>query len=100
MQPVIPELKALNDIVIVQPIDYEEKKVGNVIVPVSSHFKSVEGIVVSVGDGIPLKKGGKAPLGVNVGDQVIYDARAIDPVKINGVLYLFLPYQAILAIKE
>lgn len=99
MQPVIPDLKALNDIVIVQPLDYEEKKVGNVILPAPSHFKSVEGIVVSVGDGIPLKKGGKVPLDVNVGDQVIYDARAIEPVKMNGVLYLFLPYQAILAVK-
>ena len=99
MNAAIPKLKALGRIVIVQPFDEGEKKQGNIIIPTTAQLKSIDGVVVSVGEGLPLADGTRMPLDVNVGDVVIYDYRGADPVEIDGVKYLFLPYEALLAVK-
>ena len=100
MRPIVPPLRALGNMVIVQPIEEKEKMRGSIIVPQSSEMKRIEGVVVAVGDGMTLANGEKFPLDVNVGDAVIYDYRAADPVEFNGTKYLFLPYEALLAVKQ
>jgi len=92
MEPVLPALKPLGDKVIVQPFEQgQERKEGMIIIPDTVNMKSVEGYVVAVSDEIK---------DVEVMDVVMFDYRACDPIEINKIKYIILPFDALLAVKK
>lgn len=93
------KLTALNNKVIVKPLEQEEKSTNGIYLPPSAQLKNIEGVVVSVGPGWLLQDGSYAKPEVYVGDQVVYDSKAADPVEIDGEKFLFLPLDALLAKK-
>ena len=65
--------EALGDYILVTPIDQEERKVGEIILPVDGYDYFPEARVVAVGRGSIATDGSIVPHEVAVGDIIIHD---------------------------
>lgn len=94
------KVRPLHDRILVKQLDEKELKNGSIIIPDSAKTKPSEGEVIAVGDGKINKDGTKRPLDVKKGDKVIYGKYAATEVKIDGVEYLLMKEEDVLAIVE
>ena len=92
------KLKPLGERVIVKPEPEEEKTKSGIVLPESAKEKPQEGTVIAVGEGRVLDSGQKVPVGVKVGDKVIYSKYGGTEVKIDGEEYIILNERDILAV--
>ena len=93
-------LKPLQDRIVIKVIEDTEQTSGGIFIPDSAKEKPQKGEVVAVGEGKTNDKGEKEPLGVNVGDVVLYAKYAGTDVKMDGVEYKILSIKDALAIVE
>ncbi len=91
-------VKPLADRVIVKPIDPEEKKQGNIIIPDTAKEKPQEGEIVAVGPGKVNDAGSKVAMEVKKGDRVLYGKYSGTEVTIDGDEYLIMRESDILAV--
>ena len=91
--PVTP----LNDRLLVQRIDEEQKSAGGIIIPDSAKEKPLEGRVVAVGPG-KWDKGERRPLDVTTGDRILFGKYGGTEIKLEGVEHLILREDEVLAI--
>lgn len=91
-------LKPLADRVIVKIIEAEEKTKGGIVLPDTAKERPQQGEVLAVGSGHRLDDGKVEPLGVKVGDRVLFSKYGGTEVKIDGVEYLILREDDILGI--
>ncbi|MFQ5648791.1 MAG: co-chaperone GroES [bacterium] len=91
-------VKPLADRVIVKPIDPEEKKHGNIIIPDTAKEKPQEGEVVAVGPGKVNDAGNSVAMEVKKGDRVLYGKYSGTEVTIDGKDYLIMRENDILAV--
>jgi len=94
------KVKPLQDRLIVQRLEEEEKTKGGIIIPDTAKEKPIEGKVIAVGTGRIRKDGTKVPLEVKKGDRVLYAKYGGTEVKIDGEEYLIMKEDDILAIIE
>lgn len=93
--------KPLNDRVIVEPLEQEEKTAAGIYVPETAKEKPQEGMVLAVGPGRLLDSGERAPMEVHEGDRVLFAKYAGTEFKANGnKSYLILGERDILAIVQ
>lgn len=78
------KLRPLDDRVVVQPLEAEEKTAGGIVLPDTAKEKPQRGTVVAVGPGRLLENGKRAELSVQVDDEVIYGKYGGTDVKVNG----------------
>jgi len=76
------KLNPLDDRVVVEPLEAEEKTAGGILLPDSAKQKPQRGRVVAVGPGKLLDDGTRAALAVTKGDEVLYGKYAGNDVKI------------------
>ena len=93
-------LKPLQDRIVIKVIEDTEQTSGGIFIPDSAKEKPQKGEVVAVGEGKTNDKGEKEPLGVNVGDIVLYAKYAGTEVKMDGVEYKILSIKDALAVIE
>jgi len=93
-------LKPLGDRVVVKVLKEEERTAGGILLPDTAKEKPQKGEVIAVGSGKLLDNGERVPLEVKVGDKIIFAKYGGTEVKINGVEYLILRENDILAITE
>ena len=93
-------LKPLQDRIVIKFIEDTEQTAGGIFIPDSAKEKPQKGEVVAVGEGKTNDKGEKEPMGVNVGDIVLYAKYAGTEVKMDGVEYKILSIKDALAIVE
>ena len=93
-------LKPQQDRIVIKVIEDTEQTAGGIFIPDSAKEKPQKGEVVAVGEGKTNDKGEKEPMGVNVGDIVLYAKYAGTEVKIDGVEYKILSIKDALAIVE
>ena len=93
-------LKPLQDRIVIKVIEDTEQTAGGIFIPDSAKEKPQKGEVVAVGEGKTNDKGEKEPMGVNVGDIILYAKYAGTEVKIDGVEYKILSIKDALAIVE
>jgi chaperonin GroES len=93
-------LKPLQDRIVIKVIEDTEQTAGGIFIPDSAKEKPQKGEVVAVGEGKTNDKGEKEPMGVNVGDIVLYAKYAGTEVKMDGVEYKILSIKDALAIVE
>lgn len=93
------KLKPLGDRVVIKQLEAEEKTKGGIILTNQSKEKPQEAEVISVGDGATVD-GKLVPMQVKAGDKVIYSKYAGTEVKIDGVEYIIVKENDILAIVE
>ena len=82
-------VKPLSDRVLILPNPAEEKTAGGLIIPDTAKEKPLAGKVVAVGPGT---------LEVKEGDQVLYGKYAGQEIQVDGVDYLIMKQNDILAI--
>ena len=80
----------LHDKVLVKRTEEEEKSAGGIVLPGSATEKPSQGEVVSVGPGKKTENGDISPVGVAVGDTVIFGQYGGNEIKIDGDEYLIL----------
>ena len=90
----------LNDRILVRPFEAEEltKTASGIIIPETvSKEKPEQGEVIAVGLG-KWEDGKRVPLGVKVGERVLFSKYGYDEVKYEGKEYYILREESILAI--
>jgi chaperonin GroES len=80
----------LHDRVLLKPIAAETKTKAGIIIPDTAQEKPMQGEVVAVGKGKRLDDGRLLPIGVKVGDKVIYGKWSGTEVKLAGVDHVIL----------
>lgn len=93
-------LRPLNDRILVQRIEAEEKTAGGIIIPDTAKEKPVEGKVIAVGNGKILEDGTRKKLEVKVGDKVLFGKWSGNEVKVGGVDHLLVKEDEVLAVIE
>ncbi len=90
-------VRPLDDRVVIEPLEAEEKTQGGIVLPDSAKEKPTKGKVISVGEGKLLDSGKRAKLLVKKGDQVLYGKYAGTEITVGGKDYLILKENDILA---
>ncbi len=90
-------IRPLDDRVVIEPLEAEEKTQGGIVLPDSAKEKPTKGKVISVGDGKLLDSGKRAALLVKKGDKVLYGKYAGTEITVGGKDYLILKENDILA---
>jgi len=93
-------LKPLGDRVLVEPLEPEAKSAGGIYLPEAAQEAPRAGKVIAVGPGRRSDEGELIPVGVKVGDVVIYTKCGGNDVKVDGKDYLLLDEHSILAIQD
>ncbi len=77
-------LKPLDDRVVVEPNEAEEKTPGGILLPDTAKQKPQQGKVVAVGPGKLSDDGNLLAMAVKVGDIVLYGKYSGSDVEVNG----------------
>lgn len=77
-------LRPLDDRVVVEPQEAEERTAGGIVLPDTAKEKPQRGKVVSVGPGRLLDNGNRGQLSVAVGDVVIYGKYSGSDIEVAG----------------
>jgi chaperonin GroES len=88
----------LNDKIVVQRLEADEKTAGGIILPDNAKEKPKQGKVLSVGDGKLLDSGKRAAFQVKVGDKVLFTSYAGNEVTVDGKEYLVMTEDDVLAV--
>ncbi|MBD3225585.1 MAG: co-chaperone GroES [Caldithrix sp.] len=88
------KIKPLDDRVLVEQLEEEESKVGNIIIPDTAKEKPRMAKVVAVGTDEELKEN------VKEGDTIIYSKYSGDEIKVGEKEYLVIQRSDILAVVE
>lgn len=90
-------IRPLDDRVVVEPMEAEEKTQGGIVLPDTAKEKPMKGKIVAVGEGKMLESGKRAELLVKKGDKVLYGKYAGTEVTVDGREYLIMRESDILA---
>src|SRR5262245_47449632 len=77
------KVRPLDDRVVVEPLEAEEKTAGGILLPDSAKQKPQRGRVLAVGPGKLLDNGNRAALNVQKGDEVIYGRYAGNDINVD-----------------
>ena len=77
-------LRPLDDRVVVEPKEAEERTAGGIVLPDTAKEKPQRGKVISVGPGKLLDSGDRGTLSVTVGDEVIYGKYSGTDIEVEG----------------
>ena len=78
------KVRPLDDRVVVEPLEAEEKTAGGILLPDSAKQKPQRGRVLAVGPGKLRDSGERATLNVVKGDEVIYGRYAGNDIEVEG----------------
>ena len=78
------KIRPLDDRVVVEPLEAEEKTKGGIIIPDTAKEKPMQGKVVAAGPGARGEDGKLQPMGVKTGDKILYGKWSGNEVKIDG----------------
>lgn len=95
-----PKIRPLQDRILVQRLEGEEKTAGGIIIPDAAKEKPQEGKVVAVGNGKLLDNGTIYKLDVKTGDRILFSKYAGSEVKISGEEYIIMREDDILGVLE
>jgi len=90
----------LRDKIVVKRIDPEETTAGGIVLPEAARDTSLEGKVLSVGDGRLLESGQRAAMQVQEGDRVILPKYAGTSVTVDDQELVIVSEDEVLAVLE
>ena len=91
-------VRPLADRVLVKPLDQEEQRKGNIIIPDTAKEKPQEGTVIAVGPGRLTDSGERIAMEVKEGDRVLFGKYSGTEVTIDDEEYLIMRESDILAV--
>src|SRR3977135_781239 len=66
------KIRPLDDRVVVEPVEAEERTAGGIVLPDAAKEKPQRGKVLAVGPGRLLDSGERCPVAVKIGDEVLF----------------------------
>lgn len=78
------KLKPLDDRVVVEPLDAEEKTAGGIVLPDAAKEKPQRGTVLAVGPGRLLEGGDRCAVSVIIGDEVLFGKYGGTEIEVDG----------------
>jgi len=90
-------IRPLDDRVVIEPLEAEEKTPGGIVIPDTAKEKPIKGRIVAVGEGKVLDNGKRLAPVVKKGDQVIFSKYGGTEYKVHGKEYLIMRESDILA---
>ena len=88
----------LNDKILVERVEAEEKTAGGIVLPDTAREKPRQGKVLSTGEGKVLENGKRGAFQVKKGDLVLFSSYAGSEVTVDGKEYLIMTEDDVLAI--
>jgi chaperonin GroES len=92
------KITPLNDKIVVQRLEAEDKTAGGIILPDNAKEKPKQGKILSVGEGKVLENGNRASFQVKAGDKVLFTSYAGTEVTVDGKELLIMTEDDILAV--
>jgi chaperonin GroES len=92
------KFRPLNDRVLVEALDQENKTKGGIIIPDTAKEKPQQGKVIAAGPGARTEDGKLQPMGVKAGDQILFGKWSGTEVKIDGKDLLIMKESDILGV--
>ncbi len=92
------KLKPLEDRVVVEPKEAQDKTASGIILPDTAQEKPQEATIVAMGPGKASDSGTIVKMTVKVGDNVLYGKYSGTEVTVDGIDYLIMRESDILAI--
>jgi chaperonin GroES len=93
-------IRPLHDRLIVQRLEESNDRIGAIIIPDSAKEKPQHGKVLAAGLGKANKDGKRIPLDVKAGDTILFGKYSGQEIKVEGVDYLIMKEDDVLAIQE
>ncbi len=93
------KIRPLDDRVVVEPFEAEERTRGGIVLPDSAREKPQQGKVIAVGPGKLLKSGQRGKMSLKVGDRVFYGKYSGTEIELNGEDYVILRESDVLAVQ-
>ena len=94
------KIRPLDDRVVVQPFEAEERTAGGIVLPDSAREKPQQGKVVATGPGKLLEKTGeRGKMSLKVNDRVFYGKYSGTEIEIDGEDYVILRETDVLAVQ-
>lgn len=78
------KVRPLDDRVVVQPLEAEDKSAGGILLPDAAKQKPQRGRVLAVGPGNLRDDGHRTPVSVSKGDEVVYGRYAGNDIEVDG----------------
>lgn len=78
------KVRPLDDRVVVEPLEAEEKTSGGILLPDTAKEKPQRGRVLAVGPGKLHDNGNRSALAVSKGDEVLYGRYAGNDIEMDG----------------
>ncbi|MEI7444041.1 MAG: co-chaperone GroES [Burkholderiales bacterium] len=94
------KLRPLHDRVIIKRLDNERKTASGIVIPENAAEKPDQGEILAVGNGKVGDDGKVRPLGVKVGDKVLFGKYSGQSVKVEGEELLVMREEDIMAVVE
>ena len=95
------KIRPLDDRVVVEPFEAEERTRGGIVLPYSAREKPQQGKVIATGPGKLLEKTGeRGKMSLKVGDAVFYGKYTGTEIELDGDKYVILRESDVLAVQE
>ncbi|PID43116.1 MAG: co-chaperone GroES [Proteobacteria bacterium] len=94
------KIRPLHDRVVVRRKEEETKTAGGIVLPGNAAEKPSQGEVLAVGEGRILDNGDVRPVGVKVGDTVVFGQYAGNAVKVDGEELMIMSETEIFGVLE
>lgn len=95
------QLRPVGDHLIVKPLPKEETSASGIIIPDTVDKERPErGEIIAVGPGRVLENGQRSVMEAKVGDKVVFKKYAPDEFKLDGVEYLVIKADDVMAVIE
>jgi chaperonin GroES len=94
------KFRPLHDRVVVKRIEEEQKTKGGILIPDTAKEKPMQGEVQAVGPGARNEDGDLIPMGVKVGDRVLFGKWSGTEVKLDGEELLIMKESDIMGVLE
>jgi len=91
-------IKPLDDRVLIEQGQAEEKTAGGIVLPDTAKEKPQRGKVRAVGPGKLLDSGKRGAMTLTTGDEVYYAKYSGTEIKIDGKEYVLIPESSVLAV--
>ncbi|HSB73332.1 MAG TPA: co-chaperone GroES [Candidatus Methylomirabilis sp.] len=94
------KIRPLQDHLLVKRIEEKESKRGGIIIPDTAKEKPQEGEVIAVGPGKLNKQGLRVPMGVKVGDRILFGKYSGSEVTVADEEHLIMREEDVLGVLQ
>ncbi len=100
MTSILSKIRPLQDRLIVERIDVQEKTSAGIYIPDTAKEKPQQGKVIAVGKGKVREDGTVQPLDLKAGDTILFGKYSGTEIKIDGEEYLIMREDDVLGVLE